>query len=51
MNDAGANFKRFDSSATMFVYLRGHHLIEYYFSIADARLASNDRGNDGGASG
>jgi hypothetical protein len=26
----------------MFVYLRGHHLLEYYFSVADARIAAND---------
>jgi hypothetical protein len=26
----------------MFVYLRGHHLLEYYFSVSDARIAAND---------
>ena len=51
MKGAGANLKRFDSSVTMFVYLRGHHLLEYYFSISDARLAANDRGDEGGESG
>ncbi len=32
-----------DSTATMFVYLRGHHLWEYYFSVDDSRLAANDQ--------
>jgi hypothetical protein len=32
----------FHASSTMFVYLRGHHLLEYYFSVADARIAAND---------
>jgi hypothetical protein len=32
----------FHSSITMFVYLRGHHLLEYYFSVPDARMAAND---------
>jgi hypothetical protein len=32
----------FHSSITMFVYLKGHHLLEYYFSVPDARLAAND---------
>jgi hypothetical protein len=27
----------------MFIYLRGHHLLEYYFSVSDARVAANDR--------
>jgi len=26
----------------MFVYLKGHHLLEYYFSVPDARIAAND---------
>ena len=34
--------KSFHASSTMFVYLRGHHLIEYYFSVNDARIAAND---------
>lgn len=33
----------FHSSCTMFVYLKGHHLIEYYFAVSDARAAANDR--------
>ena len=32
----------FHASSTMFVYLRGHHLLEYYFSVHDARIAAND---------
>jgi hypothetical protein len=32
----------FHSSITMFVYLKGHHLLEYYFSVSDARMAAND---------
>jgi hypothetical protein len=32
----------FHASFTMFVYLRGHHLIEYYFSVSDSRVAAND---------
>jgi len=34
--------KFFHSSSTMFVFLKGHHLLEYYFSMADARRAAND---------
>jgi hypothetical protein len=34
----------FHASATMFVFLRGHHLLEYYFSVSDSRSAANDRG-------
>ncbi len=26
----------------MFVYLKGHHLLEYYFAVSDARIAAND---------
>jgi len=33
--------KSFNSSFTMFVYLRGHHVLEYYFA-ADTRMAAND---------
>lgn len=33
----------FHACATMFVYLKGHHMIEYYFSVDDARLSANDR--------
>lgn len=32
----------FNSSFTMFVYLKGHHLLEYYFAVSDARIAAND---------
>jgi hypothetical protein len=32
----------FHSSATMFVFLKGHHLLEYYFSVSDSRSAAND---------
>ena len=34
--------QHFHASWTMFVYLKGHHLIEYYFAVADARVAAND---------
>ena len=30
-------------AAVMFVYLKGHHLLEYYFSMSDATVAANDR--------
>jgi hypothetical protein len=26
----------------MFVYLRGHHLLEYYFAVSDTGMAAND---------
>lgn len=32
----------FHASSTMFVYVNGHHLIEFYFCISDARKAAND---------
>ncbi len=32
----------FNSSFTMFVYLKGHDLLEYYFCVSDARMAAND---------
>jgi hypothetical protein len=35
----------FNSSFTMFVYLKGHHLLEYYFAVSDARIAANDLDN------
>jgi hypothetical protein len=38
--------KLFHYSSTMFVYLRGHRLLEYYFSVADARIAANDMRNE-----
>jgi hypothetical protein len=34
--------RRLDSSFTMFVYLRGHHLLEYYFAVSDTGAAAND---------
>ena len=34
--------RRFNSSFTMFVYLNGHHLLEYYFAVADTRRCAND---------
>ena len=33
---------QFHSSIMMFVYLKGNHLLEYYFSLPDARIAAND---------
>ncbi|HLZ96654.1 MAG TPA: hypothetical protein VKP66_01840 [Steroidobacteraceae bacterium] len=32
----------FHASATMFVFLKGHDLLEYYFAVSDARRAAND---------
>jgi hypothetical protein len=32
----------FHSSGTMFVFLKGHELLEYYFSVSDSRNAAND---------
>jgi len=32
----------FHASVTMFVFLKGHHLLEYYFSVSDSRSAAND---------
>ena len=32
----------FHASSTMFVYLKGHHLLEYYFAVSDSRVAAND---------
>jgi hypothetical protein len=34
--------RRFNSSFTMFVYLRGHPLLEYYFGVLDTHLSAND---------
>jgi hypothetical protein len=36
--------KRFHSAFTMFVFLKGHHLVEYYFGVRDAHTAANDGG-------
>jgi hypothetical protein len=35
--------RSFDSSITMFVYLNGHHLLEYYFALDDTRDAANEQ--------
>jgi hypothetical protein len=34
--------RRFNSSFTMFVYLNGHQLLEYYFALSDTRSSAND---------
>jgi hypothetical protein len=34
--------KRYNSSFTMFVYVHGHHLLDYYFVISDSRMSAND---------
>jgi hypothetical protein len=34
--------KRFNSAFTMFVFVRGHQVVEYYFAVRDARIAAND---------
>ncbi len=34
--------RRFNSAFTMFVFLKGHHIVEYYFGVRDARTAAND---------
>jgi hypothetical protein len=43
--------RQYNSSFTMFVYLKGHNLLEYYFTIPDARVSANDwdvaSGSDG----
>ena len=36
------NSKRYHASLTMFVFIKGHHLLEYYFAMADAHEAAND---------
>jgi len=33
---------RFHSSLTMFVYLKGHAVLEYYLEVADAFECAND---------
>jgi len=33
---------RFDASLTMFVYLKGHAVLEYYLDVADAFECAND---------
>jgi hypothetical protein len=34
--------KQFTSTFTMFVFLKGHHLLESYFSVSDIRACAND---------
>jgi hypothetical protein len=34
--------KPFDSRFTMFVYLRGHPLLSFYFAVCDTVEAAND---------
>jgi hypothetical protein len=31
-----------DAASTLFVFLKGHHLWEYYFSLADTSAAANE---------
>jgi len=40
-----------DSSFTMFVYLKGHHLLEYYFAVSDTGISANDSHLDASAAG
>ncbi len=35
------------SPAVVFIYVKGHHLIEFYFSVPDARVAANDLDQSG----
>jgi hypothetical protein len=44
---AGHTPQRFNSRFTMFVYLNGHRLLEYYFAVSDTRLSANDAGHSG----
>jgi hypothetical protein len=41
--------RRLDSSFTMFVYLKGHHLLEYYFAVSDTAISANDSHLDASA--
>jgi len=34
--------QRFHSALTVFVYLKGHPVLRYYFGIRDAHAAAND---------
>jgi hypothetical protein len=34
--------KHYSAAFTMFVFLRGHHVLEYYFGVRDTRTAAND---------
>lgn len=34
--------QRFHALRTVFIFIRGHHLLERYFDMADAREAAND---------
>jgi GTP-binding protein EngB required for normal cell division len=38
----GSAMENFHCSCMMFIYLKGHHLLEYCFSLTDARVAAND---------
>jgi hypothetical protein len=33
---------QFSAASTMFLYINGHHLLEYYFAVSDSRVAAND---------
>jgi hypothetical protein len=41
--------RRLESSFTMFVYLKGHHLLEYYFAVSDTAISANDSHLDASA--
>lgn len=32
----------FSASFTMFVFLKGHHVLESYFTVSDCRVSAND---------
>lgn len=34
--------KQFTSTFTMFVFLKGHHLLEAYFTVSDTHVCAND---------
>jgi hypothetical protein len=34
--------QRFNSMFTMFVFLKGHPLLAFYFAVADTQAAAND---------
>ncbi len=36
-----ASCEMFHASSAMFLYLKGHHLLEYYFCVSDCRVAAN----------
>jgi len=41
--------RRYDAAVTMFVFLRGHPVLEYYFGLRDAYRAANEPGTPGSA--